>query len=739
MPLSSQDVLEFIKTRSDRPLKIKELARALEVSEEDYPELRRAVKQMMASGDLVLLKRNRIGVAEKMNLVVGKISIARTGTGFVSREGQPEDIVIPSSELHTSLDGDEVVVRLTGTREGRQQGTVIRVAKRVARNIVGVFRVSRAWQFVAPDNPKIHRDIYIAPDETLDAKDGEKVVAVLTLWDDPYRNPEGKIIERLGLPNAPGVDMLAVSRAFNFVGTFPAEVLGEAEQVAARLEDSEAHGQRLDLTRDCIYTIDPVDAKDHDDAVSVEKHSAGYRLGVHIADVSFYVDEGGALDREALARGNSVYLPGTVIPMLPEVLSSDTCSLRPHRPRLTHSVFIDFDRTGKALAWEIKDTIISSKAKLTYQQVQSFFDGEAVSAAPKGVGDNLVVARELAQILSNRRFAEGSLDFDLPEAAITLNDQGEVIELGSRVRLESHRLVEEFMLAANRAVALEVFRMGQPFLYRVHDRPDHEKVQAFSYLMGRLGHKFPVSPNLKPIHFARFLKSIEHLPEADFINELMLRSMRKAVYQRENIGHFGLAYSHYTHFTSPIRRYPDLLVHRLLRKLKGKRYPHAFAKRAADLIDAVGQHCSETERTAEAAERMAVKIKQVAFMAKHVGEEYDGVVSGVTPHGFFVRLLKLGAEGMVRVSTIDDDYYIYDEKHYQISGRRKHRTFRLGDTIRVGVLKVDTVKTEVDLYLAEADKAAGAVSRPSRAPSAPHVTGKRVIRPTGSRKRGGRR
>lgn len=711
MPHSTAEVLEFIKARSDRPMKLKELARALEVSEDDYPALRKSVKLMIDAGDLVMLKRNRIGVPEKMNLVVGKISIARTGTGFVSRLGHEEDIVIPSTELHTSLDGDEVMVRLTGTRDGRQVGTVIRVSKRVARNIVGVFRTSRTWQFVVPDNPKIHRDIYIAPDSTLQAKDGEKVVAVLELWDDPQMNPEGKIIERLGLPQAPGVDMKAVIRGFNLPDAFPADVLTEAETAAARLELRESTGGRRDLTGDCIYTIDPVDAKDHDDAVSVEKHATGYRLGVHIADVSAYVDEGSALDREALIRGNSVYLPGTVIPMLPEVLSSDTCSLRPDRKRLTFSIFIDFDKQGKALKWEIADTIISSKAKLSYEQVQSFFDGAAVTGISREVGENLKVARELAQILSQRRFAEGSLDFDLPEAKIVLNDKGEVIELGHRVRLEAHRLVEEFMLAANRAVALEVFRLGQPFLYRVHDRPDQEKAEAFSYLISRLGHKFPVSPNLKPIHFSRFLKSIEKLPEADFINELMLRSMKKAVYQRENIGHFGLAYSHYTHFTSPIRRYPDLLVHRLLRQVRPGKYPHALAKRVESLIDTVSNHCSETERTAEQAERLAVKIKQVAYMAGHVGEEYDGVVSGVTPHGFFVRLLRLGAEGMVRLSSLDDDYYVYDEKHYQITGRRTERRFRLGDSIRVGVQRVDTVKSEVELFLADAVKAAK-VNRP---------------------------
>jgi ribonuclease R len=637
-----------------------------------------------------------------LNLVVGKISMARTGSGFVSRIGHDDDIVIPPTELFTALDGDEVVVRLTGQRDGRQLGTVIRIARRVPRNIVGIFRTSRAWQFVVPDNPKIHRDIYIAPSNTLNAKDGEKVVAVLEIWDDPQMNPEGKIIERLGAPHDPGVDMKAVMRSFNLPDKFPADVLAEAESAAARLSlDTHVHNRR-DLISDCIYTIDPADAKDHDDAVSVEKHAHGYRLGVHIADVSAYVDEGSALDKEALLRGNSVYLPGSVIPMLPEVLSSDICSLRPERRRLTFSVFIDFDKTGKATKWEIADTVISSKAKLSYEQVQSYFDGESVAAISRDIGSNLKLARELAQILTKRRFADGSLDFDLPEAKIVLNDDGEVIELGHRVRLESHRLIEEFMLAANRAVALEVFRLAQPFLYRVHDRPDQEKAEAFSYLMSRLGHKFAVAPSLKPIHFSRFLKTVEGLPESDFINELMLRSMKKAVYQRENIGHFGLAYTHYTHFTSPIRRYPDLVVHRLLRLVRSGKYPHSMAKRIPDMIDAVGAHCSETERVAEQAERLAVKIKQVAYMAGHVGEEYDGVVSGVTPRGFFVRLTRLGAEGMVRLSSIDDDYYVYDEKHYAITGRRTERRFRLGDAIRVGVQRVDTTRSEIDLYLADA-------------------------------------
>jgi ribonuclease R len=314
-----------------------------------------------------------------------------------------------------------------------------------------------------------------------------------------------------------------------------------------------------------------------------------------------------------------------------------------------------------------------------------------------------------------------------------MNEKGEVIELGHRVRLESHRLVEEFMLAANRAVALELFRDARPALYRVHDKPEMEKLEAFSLMMSRLGHKFPVSPNMKPIQFAQFLDAIKDAPEADFINELMLRSMQKAVYQRENIGHFGLAFSHYAHFTSPIRRYPDLVIHRLLKKHRSGEFTAGYARRIIPLIDHAGQHCSETERNAEAAERQAIKVKQVQYMANHLGEEYDGVISGVTPYGFFVRLANLGAEGLVRLSAIDDDYYLHDEKNYRVIGRRQKRTFRLGDAIRVGVLKVDVVRAEIDLYIPAPPKPAREKRPVAEKPK--KMSRRQVREPKGGKKR----
>lgn len=698
MPSERNDILKFIKSRAFRPMKIKEMARELGIAASEYTDFRKIVKDLLAGGELVRLKRGRVGLADQMNIAVGTLSITRSGTGFLIREGEDQDILIPPNELLTAFDGDKVMVRLRGRHQGREAGTVIKIVERADRNIVGLFRKERHFSLVTPDNPRIHRDIYIPESLIGEATDGDKVVVKITSWEDPSRNPEGEVIERLGRPTDPGVDMLTVIRTFGLPTDFPSEVMDEAERAAASLSGGDVKDRR-DFSKECIYTIDPADAKDHDDAVSVTRTLGGFRLGVHIADVSHFVEPGSALDLEAFDRGNSVYLPGMVIPMIPEVLSNDVCSLKPNRRRLAHSAIIDFDKKGKMLSWEIVDSVIKSQAKLSYEEVQDFFDGKPTPARIERVSENLQTARELATILSKRRFAEGSLDFDLPESKIILNEKGEVLELGNRVRLESHRLVEEFMLAANRAVALEVFRKGQPFLYRVHDRPDMEKLDAFSAMMTRLGYSFPVSKNMRPIQFARFLDKVEKAPEADFINELMLRSMQKAVYQRENIGHFGLAFSHYTHFTSPIRRYPDLMVHRLLRKLKKGKYPVAYAKKVKGAIDHIGKHCSDTERTAEAAERQAIKVKQVAYMAHHLGEQYPGIITGVTSYGFFVRLDNMGVEGMVRVSTIDDDYYRYDEENYRMIGRRNRRSFRLGDAVNVGVMRVDTVRNEIDLFL----------------------------------------
>ncbi|MBN2227370.1 MAG: ribonuclease R [candidate division Zixibacteria bacterium] len=712
MSIETHFIIDYLSYKAKRPLKIKELASELRISSKDYPSFRRLVKQLLDEGKLVNLRRGRIGVPSELNLVVGEISISKTGIGtLISESG--ESIVVPAPNLSTALDGDKVMVRVGGTVENQLSGKVIKVLERSQKNIVGIFHHGKHFHFVEPDKKRIHRDIYIPKALSKNAQDGERVVVRITEWDEPYRNPEGEVVERLGVPGKPGVDLLTVIKTYNLPDEFPSEVMAEAEKVGVWFNDKEM-SRRRDFSKEVIYTIDPFDARDFDDAVTVSKTDKGYRLGVFIADVSHFVRDDTALDREAFNRGNSVYLPGKVIPMLPEQLSNDLCSLKPNRRRLAYAVLMNFARNGKMLDWEIVEAVIKSRARLTYEDVQEYFNTGEITPHLKRVAANLTVARELAQVLLKCRMQEGSLDFDLPEAKVVLNKAGEVIELGSRVRLESHRLVEEFMLAANRAVALDVFRKGHKFLYRVHDRPDMEKLEAFSLLVGRLGYKFPVSPNMKPLQFSRFLDKIKGRPEEELLNELMLRSMKKAVYQPRDIGHFGLAFTHYTHFTSPIRRYPDLMVHRLLKILAKGRYPANLDKRLDGILSNVGYHCSDSERTAEAAERDAIKIKQVQFMARRVGDRYEGVISGVLSFGFFVRLHDTGVEGMVRLSSLDDDYYHFDESNYRLVGRRTGRVFRLGDPVSVGVLSVDPVRSEIDLFLVDEMKAKPEGRRKSR-------------------------
>jgi ribonuclease R len=699
MKINEAYVIDYLTYKAGRPLKIKELAKEMNVSGKDYGDLRSLINNMVANGRLVKLRRGRIGIPSEMNLVVGSISISRTGYGTVySESGEP--IVIPPAQVKTAFDGDRVVVRIEVDENDDQYGRVLRITERAEQKLVGILYHGRGYNYVIADNKKIRRDIYIPKKSSKKARDGERVVIKIASWDDINRNPEGEVIERLGIPGSPGVDLLTVIKKYELPEDFPAKVVHQAESASKYLDDREFE-KRRNFTDKIVYTVDPSDAKDHDDAVSVEKIRGGFRLGVYIADVSHFVRAETILDEEALRRGNSVYLPGKVIPMLPEKLSNDLCSLKPNRRRLVYAIHIDFDHTGKMVKWDLSEGAIKSRAKLSYEEVQAFFDNSKMTPRIKRVAANLSLARKLAGLLLRKRMANGSLDFDLPESKITLNQKGEIIEIANKVRLESHRLIEEFMLAANQAVAIHVFRLARKFLYRVHDRPDKEKVEAFSYLVASLGYRFPVSPAMKPIQFARFLNKLKGKPEEEFLNELMLRSMQKAVYQPKNIGHFGLAFTHYTHFTSPIRRYPDLMVHRLLKSLKKGRYPHALDKKLDIVLVNIGRHCSETERVAEEAEREAIKMKQVAYMADHIGEEFSGVISGILSFGFFVRLDNLGVEGMIRLSSLDDDYYHFDEEKFRLVGKRSGRVFQLGDAIRVGVLSADIVKNELDLFLAE--------------------------------------
>ncbi len=712
MSVHQEKILQFLSSQPHKPLKLRELAKLMEIREADYGSFRRTVRSMLRDGLLVKIKRGRIGLPGKVNVVAGRLVSGRGGYGFVVPDDGTEDVYVRDENMGHAFHGDRVLVTILGRRRGpAREGTVTKILKRTKQDLVGTFHRSKFSDYVIPDDRKISREISVAPDDSKDARDGQKVVVSLSDWPDVHTGPEGKIVEVLGYPDDPGMDMLSLIKEFGFPMSFPEEAEEEADAVLAEVNKSDWES-RLDLRHANCFTIDPADAKDHDDAVSLEvKPDGNYLLGVHIADVSHYVKENSALDREALKRGNSVYLVDRVIPMLPEQLSNNVCSLRPNRVRLTYSVIIEIDSEGKKVGYRIRESVIKSKAKLNYDQVQKFFDDGSADKRLEPLTSDLLEMRKLSRKLLQRRLVKGSLDFDLPEARVVLGKDGRVSDILQVARLESHRLIEEFMLLANQTVAEHVARISVPFLYRIHEEPDQDKMEAFSDFVSTLGYSFSIGGRIRPKKIQKFLKSLEGRPEESLVNEILLRSLKKACYSPENVGHFGLAFSHYTHFTSPIRRYSDLIVHRILKELESRRYTTKRQVQMLGRLPKIAEITSEREKLAEEAERESVKIKQVEFMQEKLGDQFEGLISGVVPFGFFVRLDGSLAEGLVRISSLGDDYYVFDEKGRRFIGRRSRKIHKLGDRVKVQVVRVDKEQKEIDFVLAGRDYCAPRVRK----------------------------
>ncbi len=708
MSTNQEKILEFMSKRAYRPLKLRDLAKTMKIPQAEYGGFRRMVRSMLRDGLLVKIKRGRLGLPDKLNLVVGNLVSTKNGYGFVVPGDKSEDVYVRAEDGGTALHGDKVVARLYGTRRGpTREGAIIKILKRARANLVGTYHQGKFFNFVEPDDRRIPRDIYVAPVNSKGAQDGQKVLVSLEEWVDPHLGPEGKIGEVLGYPDDPGMDILTLIKDYALPLGFTEDVEKEVRELPQKIGKKElekrADGRpsgRIDFRSKRCFTIDPADAKDHDDAVSLERKANGnYLLGVHIADVSYYVKENSALDQEALKRGNSIYLVDRVIPMLPEGLSNDLCSLKPNRNRLTLSCLLELDPEGELVKYQITEGVIRSKAKLDYGEVQRFFDSGKSTARLKDLEDDLLEMKKLSQKLLSKRIAKGSLDFDLPEAKVILGKDGKVQKIFQVARLESHRLIEEFMLLANETVARHVSRLGMPFLYRVHEEPDKEKMEAFSDFVATLGYSFRFSGKIRPKKIQRFLKSAEGSPEEELINEVLLRSLKRACYQPENIGHFGLAFVHYTHFTSAIRRYADLLVHRILKEIEKGEYQFERQNQLLHRLPKIGEIVSERERLADEVERESIKIKQIEYLQDKLGEEYEGLISGVIPFGFFVRVDDLLAEGLVRVSSLGDDYYVYDERRHRWVGRHNQRVFKLGDRLRVLVARVDKEEKEIDFVL----------------------------------------
>ena len=625
------------------------------------------------------------------------------GFGFVEIEGQEEDIFIPESDTGTAMHQDKVrIIIRDGQKEGkRKEGVVVKVLERGMPEIVGTYQLNRDFGFVISDNPKFSKDIFIPRKEAAGIKNGDKVIAVITDYGSKNKNPEGKIKENLGNIRTPGTDILAIVKSFGIPSEFPEKVMKQAQRVPDHVLDADRDG-RLDLRHLQTVTIDGEDAKDLDDAISLTKEGDIYHLGVHIADVSNYVQYNSALDKEALKRGTSVYLADRVVPMLPERLSNGICSLNQGEDRLALSCLMDINEKGKVVSHQIAETVINVNERMCYTDVKNILEDTDEDAKKRY--EELIpmffMMKELSGILRNSRHHRGSIDFDFPESKIILNAAGKAIDVKPYEANVATKIIEDFMLMANETVAQEYCTEEIPFVYRTHDNPDPEKVESLLTLLHNQGVKIQkAKEEITPKEIQQIIESIEGLPNEAMISRLVLRSMKQAKYTTECSGHFGLAAKYYCHFTSPIRRYPDLQIHRIIKdNLRGRLMREGRTEHYAEILDEVARQSSVCERRADEAERESDKLKKAEYMSYHLGEEFEGIISGVTGWGLYVELPNT-VEGLVHVNTLHDDYYIFDQETYELRGEMTKKVYKLGDKVRVRVADADKMLKTVDFEL----------------------------------------
>lgn len=696
-----RQILGFFKEGADRPLSFREITRSFEVPKEERDNFKKILKGLVKEGILVKIRGGRYGLPSKMNLIMGELICHPDGFGFVKPEEGGEDVFINPKRLAGAMHGDTVVSRVEGYKGGgKREGRIIRVVKRAHKTIVGRFERGKGFGIVIPSDARVLEEIIIPPGSINGATEGMIVSVEITRWPDKERpSPAGKILEVIGDPNEPEIEAEVILRKYGLPNRFPSAVMHEVKDVPSLVSEDEIKG-RHDLRKRTTVTIDGETAKDFDDAVSIEKTEHGYRLWVSIADVSHYVREGSEIDREAYARGTSVYFPDRAIPMLPEALSNGICSLNPKVDRLTLTAEMEFDRHGRPTKKRFFESVIKSVERLTYTKVKNLLNGEdaELKKTYAHILDDIMLMGELAARLTERRMEIGSIDFDLPEPQIIIDIEGNVEDIVRSERNAAHKLIEEFMLAANKAVAEEFSSRDYPFLYRVHDEPDEESINDFIEFIHGFGLHFKRDGG--PKAFQNVLKEVAGKTEERLINHVLLRSMKQAVYSEENVGHFGLAFKDYTHFTSPIRRYPDLVVHRLLKEHMHGRYNKAEREKEEARLPEIAGHTSARERKAMEAEREIVDLKKAQFMMDKVGDEFEGLISGVTSFGLFVELKEYFVEGLVHVSNLRDDFYIFDEKRHSLIGENTKKVFRLGDEVKIVIDRVDLERRRIDLLMA---------------------------------------
>lgn len=729
-------IYDFMCNNMYVPMKIKELAIVLGVKKEQRPELEAILADLMAEGRIECSKRGKYSKSE-IKKMTGTFTAHPKGFGFVSVEGETEDIFIPESQVNGAMHMDTVEVTVSPVTTGRRrEGTVVKILERGMKQVVCTYEQSKTFGFAVPDNPKFGSDIFIPQERSKGAVSGHKVVVEVTSYGKKDRKPEGKVVEILGHINDPGVDILSLVRAYGLPVEFDEKVLKQVENVAKPVSEADMAG-RMDLRDWQMVTIDGEDAKDLDDAVSVTMDDTNYILGVHIADVSNYVQEHSALDVEALKRGTSVYLVDRVIPMLPHALSNGICSLNQGENRLALSCIMTINPKGEIIDHTIAETVICVDRRMSYTQVKNILEAyhaansqdasvekadgrqddadreteivsdvnvrrqqEALLGEYEALVPMFVRMEKLAGILRGKRMKRGSIDFDFPETKVILDAQGNPIDIRPYDRNVATKIIEDFMLAANETVASDFYWRELPFVYRTHENPDTEKIQKLSTFINNFGYTLHIGADeVHPKELQKLLQKIDGTKEEALISRLTLRSMKQARYTIDNTGHFGLAADCYCHFTSPIRRYPDLQIHRIIKESLRGRLNEKRIDHYEHILPEVAKHSSEMERRADEAERETVKLKKVQYMEQHIGEEFEGVISGVTEWGFFVELENT-VEGLVRVTELTDDFYQYYEDTYELVGEATNHRYKLGQKVLVRVEHCDRIMRTIDFALA---------------------------------------
>lgn len=698
-------IVAFMREKAYKPMNILELSRIFDIKRSESKNFKKLLMDMEQDGLIVKNRTKHYGVPERMGLVVGKLQGNAKGFGFVICEWERPDIFIASSFMNGAMNGDKVVAKITREENGGKkcEGEIIRILERANKTIIGVYEDSKNFGFVIPDDVRIHQDVFIPKNFKGNAKTGDVVIAEIIEWPERRRNPEGKITEILGKKEDKGVDILTIIKKHKLPEEFPDKVLNFAAKIPDTIAEEE-YKNRKDLRDIKMVTIDGEDAKDLDDAVSIEKLDNGnYYLGVHIADVSNYVREKNPLDKEALLRGTSVYLIDRVIPMLPRKLSNGICSLNPKVDRLTLSCFMEINEEGKVVNHDIFESIIRTNERMTYTDVTKILRDKDEETIKKYqyLHEDFIAMEELCNILYKRRINRGAIDFDFQESKIILNDKGKPIDIKPYERAIANRVIEEFMLVCNETVAEHMFWANLPFVYRIHEDPDTEKLEHFNEFAHNLGYVVRWGTGkVHPKELQKIVEEVKGKKEETVVSTLLLRSLKQARYSSECVGHFGLAAKYYCHFTSPIRRYPDLMIHRIIKEFLHGKIDKDRSKKLIGIVDYASVQSSDMERVAQEAEREVDDLKKAEYMKDRIGQEYDGIISSVTSFGMFVELPNT-VEGLVHISDLSDDYYIYDEKHLSLIGERTKKIYRLGDEVRVKVEKVDLASHEIYFKIAK--------------------------------------